>query len=377
MSTDVVQIAPDFSVDVDYMAGRSVALLGKKGSGKTFAMRVLAEEFHKAGVQSIILDPMGVFWGLRMTSDGQHAGLDMTIFGGSKGDYPLDHSDGADLADMAIRSNSSMILDMSEFTSRDQERQFVRDFLDRLYRANKDRSLMHVFIDEADLYAPQKPSAKDGPLLETMQNLVRRGRNFGIGTTMATQRPAVLSKDVLTQVDVLVALRMIASHDRDAIRAWVDGQDNSEDWERVGGSLATLENGEAWWWVPEQNILSRVQIRRTWTFDSSPTRTRGMELQTLPSLLPTRAASKPMPEEVVISRDYIRQMESDFETLASSLVVMQQKLDALRAQFTDLLVSREEPQNRGLDEQVSPGVRLGASLIYEASDAEEWADDGV
>ena len=34
-----------------------------------------------------------------------------------------------------------------------------------------------------------------------MEDLVRRGRARGLGITLITQRPAVLNKDVLTQVD--------------------------------------------------------------------------------------------------------------------------------------------------------------------------------
>ena len=42
-----------------------------------------------------------------------------------------------------------------------------------------------------------------------MQDIVRRGRKKGIGCTLITQRPAVLSKDVLTQCEVLCVLRLV------------------------------------------------------------------------------------------------------------------------------------------------------------------------
>lgn len=270
-----MKIAPGFTLDPDYLAGRSIALVGKKGSGKTFAMRVLVEEFHAARVQTVIIDPMGVFWGLRSSADGASEGLPIPVFGGMHGDAPLEHTAGELMADLAVGEGLSMVLDLSGFTSRTQERQFALAFLDRLYRSNKDRNLIHVMVDEADLFSPQKPRPQDAPLLAVMENLVRRGRNFGIGTTLATQRPAVLSKDVLTQADALVALRMTGPQDRDAIKSWVNGQGDADEWTTVAPSLPGLSNGQAWWWVPEQGILEQVQMRHTHTFDSSPTRTRG------------------------------------------------------------------------------------------------------
>lgn len=271
--TSALRMAPGLTLDADYFAGASIALLGKRGAGKTYSCRTLAEELHDAHVQTIIVDPMGVFWGLRSNADGTKGGLPIPVFGGERGDAPLEHTAGQLMADLAVEEGLSMVLDLSEFTSRTQERTFAREFFDRLYRKN--RTLVHVIIDEADLFAPQRPRGQDAPLLATMENLVRRGRNKGIGVTMASQRPATINKDILTQVDALVAMRVTAPQDRDAIREWVRGQGTDEDWQQIAPSLPKLANGEAWWWVPERGILDRVQGRATRTFDSSPTKKRG------------------------------------------------------------------------------------------------------
>ena len=65
-------------------------------------------------------------------------------------------------------------------------------------------------IDEADLLAPQRVMAGGERLLGAMSDLVRRGRVRGLGVTLVTQRPATLNKDILTQAEVLIALRMTA-----------------------------------------------------------------------------------------------------------------------------------------------------------------------
>ena len=122
---------------------------------------------------------------------------------------------------------------------------------------------MHLFIDEADLFAPQKPQAGDQQLLGVTENIVRRGRNNGIGVTLITQRSAVLNKDVLTQVDGLVAMRMLSPQDRAAIDAWVHDHADMQTAQSVEVTLPTLANGECWWWIPELDLLKRVQVRQS------------------------------------------------------------------------------------------------------------------
>lgn len=268
-----LSVASGIALDADYVAGSSLALLGKRGAGKSYASRVLAEELVAADVHTVIIDPMGVFWGLRASADGTSDGLPIPVFGGTHGDAPLEPTAGALMADLVVDERLPMVLDLSAFGSRTQERTFVAAFLDRLYRRNRD--LVHLIVDEADLFAPQRPRREDAHLLVTMENMVRRGRNKGLGITMASQRPAVLNKDVLTQVDILVALRVAAPQDRDAIRDWVRGQGDDQQWSAVAESLPGLATGEAWWWIPEQKVLQRATIRAARTYDSSPTRKRG------------------------------------------------------------------------------------------------------
>lgn len=270
-----MDIGTGLRLDPDYIGGGTIALLAKKGAGKTYTARVMAEEMWAAGVPFAFIDPMGAAWGLRSSADGKGEGIPVAIFGGSHGDAPLERGAGALMADLLVDEGISMVLDMSELGSRAAERQFAFDFLERLYRRNS--ALVHLLMDEADLFAPQKPQAGDQKLLGVTENIVRRGRNRGIGITLITQRPAVLNKDVLTQVDALVALRMTGLTDRKAIDEWVKGHGDDEAARLVKESLSSLKNGESWWWIPEKHILKRVQVREARTFDSSPTRTRGSE----------------------------------------------------------------------------------------------------
>ena len=66
------------------------AILGKRGKGKTNTAVVLVEELIGAGLPTVVIDPTGVWWGLRSSADGKRAGLPVVIFGGEHGDLPLE-----------------------------------------------------------------------------------------------------------------------------------------------------------------------------------------------------------------------------------------------------------------------------------------------
>jgi uncharacterized protein len=268
--------APGVRFDADVAGGWTFGVLAKKGAGKTYTGRVMAEELHAARVPFVAIDPTGAWWGLRSGADGEKkGGLPVLVAGGDSPvrDLPLERGGGAVMADLVVDEAVPMVLDLSALGSHAAEREFAHGFFERLYRRN--RELVHVFVDEADLFAPQSPQPGDRPLLGVMENIVRRGRIKGIGVTLITQRAAVLNKDVLTQVDVLALLRVTGPQDRAAIEKWVAGHGDAERQRQVLDSLAGLQNGESWWWAPEIDLFARAQVRAARTFDSSPTPRRG------------------------------------------------------------------------------------------------------
>jgi len=58
--------------------------------------------------------------------------------------------------------------------------------------------------------------------LAALDSIVRRGRGRGLGCTLITQRPAVLSKNVLTQVDASIILNITGETDLKTIREYLD-----------------------------------------------------------------------------------------------------------------------------------------------------------
>jgi len=62
----------------------------------------------------------------------------------------------------------------------------VADLAEELHRKN--RNPLHLVIDEADAFAPQKPRPDETRMLGALDEIVRRGRIRGLGCTLVTQR---------------------------------------------------------------------------------------------------------------------------------------------------------------------------------------------
>lgn len=263
-----LKIAPTLELPMEAVT-ETFVILAKRGSGKTYTAAVLAEEIIGAGHPCVVIDPIGVWWGLRSSADGNTAGLPIVIFGGDHADVPLDEHSGTIIADAIVAERFSAIIDLS-LLSKAKARIFMTAFIERMYHANRDP--LHMIVDEADAFAPQRTAGEGARLLGAMEDLVRRGRARGIGCTLITQRPAVLNKDVLTQAEVLICLRMNGVRDVAAIDEWVRLHADDEEAAVLKKSLPSLPIGTAWVWSPGWlGLLERVQIRTRRTFDSSAT----------------------------------------------------------------------------------------------------------
>lgn len=263
-----LQIAKNLSIPLEAVT-ETFALLGKRGGGKSYCASVLVEQMLENRLQVVILDPMGIWYGLRTLADGKSAGFQIPVLGGEHGDIPLDSHSGKVVADLVMGDGISAVLDVSLF-SKGERKRFVADFAERLYRKN--REAMHLVLEEADMFAPQKPQQGEQRMLGAIEDLVRRGRSRGIGISLISQRSAVLNKDVLTQTECLIALRTTAPHDRKAIKDWIDAHADRDEQKRVMDSLPGLPTGTAWFWSPAWlEVLQKVKVNKKKTLDTGAT----------------------------------------------------------------------------------------------------------
>lgn len=255
--------------------------IGTSGSGKTYNAGVGVERLLESGARVVIVDPLDVWWGLRLTADGRPSKFTLPIFGGAHGDLPLNENAGKLIGETVADMAESCIVSLGGLPTKAAEQRFMLSFLESLYRGTSG-SPVHVVFDEADLWAPQNAGKEggNGPRLQAlMEQIVRRGRIKGFIPWLITQRPASLSKDVLSQADGLVAFKLTSAQDRKAIGDWVKGQADLDEWNRIWASMPTLERGEGVVWVPARGILETASFPRKQTFDSSRTPSRGEKVE--------------------------------------------------------------------------------------------------
>jgi hypothetical protein len=256
---------------------QAIGILAKRRAGKSYAARRLAEQLLRRGQQVVIVDPKGDWWGIRSAADGRSPGLPVVIVGGERGDVRLEPSAGEVVAKLVVEERVSALLDLS-LLRKHEVATFMTAFLENLYRLKARevyRTPMMLVIDEADAVAPQKPQKGEERMLGAAEDIVRRGGQRGIGCTLVTQRSAVLNKNVLTQVQVLVALRTIAPQDLKAMDAWIEVHGTPEQRAQLMESLPSLPTGDAWFWSPGwptgAGIFRRVHVLPIETFDSGAT----------------------------------------------------------------------------------------------------------
>jgi len=273
MSTGL-HIADNLTLPLDAVT-QTFAILGIRGSGKTNTAVVMMEEMLKQSQQCVALDPTNAWYGIRSSRDGKSDGFKVYVFGGPNGDLPLEGTHGAIMADFVVETGASVVFSLRHLSMNDQRR-FAMEFGERLHFLKgkpENRTPLCLFLDEADEWVPQRIPKGYERMFGAYDRLVRRDRNCGLGVVLISQRPQVVNKDTLSQIETLICHRLLHKLDRKSVKeAWVEGHDIKGKSEEFFGALASLGKGDTWVWSPEWlDIFKKVHVRQRETFDSSAT----------------------------------------------------------------------------------------------------------
>jgi hypothetical protein len=265
-----LKIADDLSLPLD-AATQTFAFIARKGAGKTYAAGKLVELLLEAHVQVVVLDTVGNWYGLRLAADGKTAGFDVPVLGGLRGDIPLEAAGGTLIADIVVETGRSLVIDMSQFSLADRKR-FAAAFGERLWQRKKGErhpSPLHLVIEESQLIIPQNVQGDTARMVGIFEEIIRLGRNYGIGVSMITQRPQSVNKEVLNQTECLLVGQVNGAQERDALKKWITHQGMDV---HLVDELPGLKIGTFYVWSPQWlNLLQRVQIRPKVTYDASAT----------------------------------------------------------------------------------------------------------
>jgi len=247
------------SVDLDVERPHAAAVVGKRGTGKSHTLGVVAEELaDAAGVTPILVDPMGAFGGLveadvpvvpaRVPADAlppaawpDLLGLDAESSAGSLVWRAAATADtltemrawvgDADATGAARRAAENHLARAAAWGVFDPDaavpggpsvvdlagaeraplNAVVRAVGAAVDRDAAEGGLPWLLVDEAH--------ACTGVAWPALRRLLTRGRAPGASVVLATQRPSALPAVALSQADLLVAHRLTAQSDLDALAA--------------------------------------------------------------------------------------------------------------------------------------------------------------
>ncbi|MEB3245944.1 MAG: DUF87 domain-containing protein [Vampirovibrionales bacterium] len=326
-SQQALQVSKNFSVPLAVYAdtGERDAILASSGMGKSYLTGVLMEETLENGGLICVIDP-----------EGEHFTLSerypMLIIGGERGQLPLS-PEAFDLYFEAMLQNGfSAVFDLSELLDVEQQAVYGQ-IADSLFRmSQKYRRKIRLIVEEAQIYAPQRttggaaPGGKNkGPdPLVASQRIAKRGRKRAIDSLWATQRPASISKDILSQCNRFWFGGISAEQDYKAIKPFLT---------EAGISFAdirSLKPGEFFFYSKGQTHKLRVRKRfckhagatpnGQLAFQATSDRSLDSALRRLAEAVAKREREHEQEEaEVARLKAYIRQLEKEKEQLKKEL----------------------------------------------------------
>ncbi len=132
----------------------------------------------------------------------------------------------------------------------------------------KEVPLIWLIIDEAHEFLPNdRETVASAPLI----TILREGREPGISLILASQQPGKIHTDVMTQSDIVIAHRLTAKIDTDALKTLMQsymrqGLDRELDnLPRVAGAAIILDD------MNERLYQMKIRPRITWHGGSAPT----------------------------------------------------------------------------------------------------------
>ncbi len=251
---------------IEILTGRGF-ITGKSGSGKSNSASVIAEELLESGYNLLIVDTEGEYFGLKERFEVLHVG------GDEFADVRVGPSHAEKVAEIAIKRNMPVILDVSGYDDTGDSRQLITDVLAHLYHLEKsERKPFLVMVEEMQEYLPQQGGGDE--LAQLLERIAKRGRKRGLGICGMSQRPSSVDKDFITQCDWMIWHRLTWETDINVVRN-ILGSDRAQD-------IQDFDPGEGILMTDWDDAIETVAFRRKRTHDAGAT--PGLESYDRPDL---------------------------------------------------------------------------------------------
>lgn len=262
--------------------GLTLSLTGNKGSGKSNALAVIAEESHRIGLPFIYYDPNGDCASLRELGD------DVLVIGNRKNrthplrqaHYALDAvaNNPVEYMRLVLEDGYSLCVDLSRSASPEPVAAFARLLRAHFNLAELFRLPVTVIVDEAHRLAPQMGADEEQKAsLKIMQDVATDGRKRGMMLVTATQRATYLHKSVIFGANVRLYGKITWLDDYKKLRDTLPPGFNHP--QRGFGKMKALRSGE-FVMVAEQRFgVIQTKLRETFDLGKTPAFTRRAKKQ--------------------------------------------------------------------------------------------------
>jgi len=200
-----------------------IFITGKSGSGKSYTMGVLIEEFLKKGIPIVIFDRHGEYSSLKVSEETSKSGekvpsefadkiIEFTDLNMNEGgDIDIKYLFSLDATDL-VTSNLCTIVNFRGLPLEVQEI-VANEILLKLYNASTSKQLQpfYLFIDEAHLFAGKKKT----DTCETVRLFSQEGRKFGANVVISTQKPQLLNTTIRSQAGTWIIHQLTDIRDID------------------------------------------------------------------------------------------------------------------------------------------------------------------
>ena len=152
----------------DRLRGVSVTVLGRKGSGKSTTVRVLAEELLKRKVDQVVVDPQDEYYTLAEAFDILVAGRSRHV------SLQLDPEKAGALAEFSLTRGLPVVLSLVGKYGADERFTLLRNYFMRLWELEEDLRRPYVLVlEEAHKFLPQVGTT---PVFDVLSDCFLLGR---------------------------------------------------------------------------------------------------------------------------------------------------------------------------------------------------------
>ncbi len=200
----------------------------------------------------MVIDKMGIHYAVRNKFS------DVVIIGGDHGDFGLDQID--EYLPVIMVKNINVVIDVSEFDEL-YAQEFVAELFEYLWAWHKEhKKPRNYIIEESDFFIGQMGSIKE--VRSAITKCITKGRMYGFGFTLISQRYRMIDKTALAQTDNYVIFNMKLPLDLNLLKQLIG--------EKLDMRIKRLKQGQAIIMTDEGYSVYNIGDRETPSASNTP-----------------------------------------------------------------------------------------------------------